>query len=275
VKRDELGEFLRTRRERLRPADVGLPASGGRRATGLRREEVAVLANIGVSWLTRLEQGGANRVSAEVLDGLASALRLSRPEREHLFGLADVHPPAPTVAGQAADRAQRTLVDGLEPNPAYVLDHAWNLVCWNDAEAALFPVLERAADPNLLRLTLETPELRSFMTDWADEIERLVRQFRLHVGQYPSDEAAALVEELRGAHREFADAWAGHDVAAFSPQTRRFVHPTEGELVFDHHRLFLPDHPGWSAVIYTPSAATPTADRFTRVRSRAAAERGA
>ena len=274
MKRDELGEFLRTRRERLRPADVGFPASSGRRTTGLRREEVAVLANIGVSWLTRLEQGRANRVSGEVLDGLASALRLSRSERAHLFGLADVHPPTPTVDGQSADPAQRTLVDGLEPNPAYVLDHAWNLVCWNDAETALFPVLGRAMDPNLLRLTLETPELRSFMTDWADEIERLARQFRLHLGQYPSDEASALAEDLRRDHPEFASAWAGHDVAAFSPQIRRFAHPSEGDLVFDHHRLFLPDHPGWSAVIYTASGRTPTAERFARIRSTHATLRG-
>jgi transcriptional regulator with XRE-family HTH domain len=268
VQHEELGEFLRTRRERLRPDDVGLPASSARRTTGLRREEVAVLANIGVSWLTRLEQGRANRVSGEVLDGLATALRLSRPEREHLFGLADVHPPAPTVDGQAAEPAQRTLVDGLDPNPAYVLDHAWNLVCWNDAEAALFPVLDRASTPNLLRLTLTTANLRAFMTDWSDEVARLARQFRLHLGRYPSDEAAALAEELRGTHPEFAEAWAGHDVAVFSPQTRRFAHPTEGELVFDHHRLFLPDHPGWGAVIYTPSADTSTAERFARIRSR-------
>ncbi|MEQ8841524.1 MAG: helix-turn-helix transcriptional regulator [Acidimicrobiales bacterium] len=261
----ELGDFLRTRRQRLRPEDVGLPTAKGRRTSGLRREEVAVLANIGVSWLTRLEQGRANRVSGEVLDGLATALRLSRPERAHLFGLADVRPPSPIVAGQAAEPAQRVLVDGLEPNPAYVLDHVWNLVCWNRAEAALFPVLDEATDPNLLRLTLETPSLRGFMTDWSDELARLTRQFRLHLGQYPSDEAIGLVDELRRDHPEFAEAWAGHDVDVFSPQTRRFAHEIEGELVFDHHRLNLPDHPGWSTVIYTPTSGTTTAARFARV----------
>lgn len=263
----ELGEFLRTRRARLRPDDVGLPPSSGRRTTGLRREEVAVLANIGVSWLTRLEQGRANRVSAEVLDGLASALRLSRVERTHLFGLAEVPPPTPAVAGQIADAAQRTLVDGLAPNPAYVLDHAWNLVCWNAAEAALFPVLDRVDQPNLLRLTLDTPALRSFMTDWSAEVGRLARQFRLHLGQFPSDEAGALAEELRAAHPEFATAWAGHDVDVFSPQTRRFAHADEGLLVFDHHRLGLPDHPGWTVVIYTPAVGTDTTERFARVRA--------
>ena len=253
MKAVELGDFLRTRRARLRPGDVGLPASTARRTAGLRREEVAVLANIGVSWLTRLEQGRANRVSGEVLDGLATALRLSRPERAHLYDLADVGLPMPSVAGQAADPSQHTLVDGLEPNPAYVLDHAWNLVCWNAAEAALFPVLDSASEPNLLRLTLETPALRTFMTDWPEEIVRLARQFRLHLGQFPSDEASALAEELRSAHPEFDEAWSAHDVAVFSPQTRRFAHATKGELILDHHRLFLPDHPGWSVVIYTPT----------------------
>jgi transcriptional regulator with XRE-family HTH domain len=266
MKAGELADFLRSRRARLRPEDVGLPTSTGRRTKGLRREEVAVLANIGVSWLTRLEQGRANRVSAEVLDGLATALRLSVPERLHLFGLADVRPPSLPVVGQAADASQRTLVDGLEPNPAYILDHAWNLVCWNAAEAALFPVLDAAADPNLLRLTLETVALRSFMTDWSDEVVRLARQFRLHVGQFPSDEAAALVDELRTDHPEFAEAWGRHDVAVFSSQTRRFAHATVGELAFDHHRLSLPDHPGWSAVIYTPADDTVTAARFARLR---------
>lgn len=265
VKAAELADFLRTRRERLAPSEVGLPTSAGRRAQGLRREEVAVLANIGVSWLTRLEQGRANRVSGEVLDGLAVALRLSRPERAHLFGLAGVRLPSPAIAGRSTDPSQQTLVDGLQPNPAYVLDHAWNLVCWNAAEAALFPVLDRVDQPNLLRLTLEAPELRHFMTDWPDELERLTRQYRLHLGQYPSDEASALVDELRARHPDFAEAWGEHDVAVFSPQIRRFAHPSEGALVFDHHRLNLPDHPGWSVVIYTPTPDTPTGERLGRL----------
>lgn len=250
----ELGTFLRSRRERLRPGDVGLPPGSGRRAAGLRREEVAVLSGVGVSWLTRLEQGRANRVSAEVLDGLATALRLSPPERAHLYDLADVHPPAPTVAGQQGDETQRILVDGLAPNPAYVLDHAWNLVCWNRPQASLFPVIEATTgSPNLLRLTLETESLRTFMRDWGDEVRRLASQFRLHLGRYPSDEGSALVDELRGAHPPFDTAWRAQDVAVFSPKVRRFGPPGQPERVLHHHRLMLPDHPGWSVVIYTPA----------------------
>lgn len=249
---EALGTFLRSRRERLAPEQVGLPVGGGRRAAGLRREEVAVLSGVGVSWLTRLEQGRANRVSADVLDGLAAALRLTIAERLHLFDLADVHPPAPPVSGQVGDDAQRVLVDGLDPNPAYVLDHAWNLVCWNGSQAALFPVVEATPTPNLLRLTLETPELRTFMTDWVEEVGRLASQFRLHLGRFPSEEGAALVDELRSAHPEFATAWRAQDVAVFSPKIRRF-RSAAGDRAYHHHRLALPDHPGWTVVIYTPA----------------------
>ncbi|MDW3220277.1 MAG: helix-turn-helix transcriptional regulator [Acidimicrobiales bacterium] len=253
MRSDELGDFLRSRRERLRPADVGLPPGSGRRAEGLRREEVAVLSGVGVSWLTRLEQGRANRVSADVLDGLAGALRLTAPERAHLYDLADLHPPAPVVAGQVGDESQQVLVRGLHPNPAYVLDHAWNLVCWNRAQAELFPVIEeRASPPNLLRLTLETESLRTFMTDWDDEVRRLASQFRLHLGRFPSDEGRALVDELRADHPAFDAAWRAREVAVFSPKVRRFDHPTTGEVALHHHRLALPDHPGWTVVVYTP-----------------------
>lgn len=260
---EELGDFLRSRRERLTPESVGLPATAGRRAAGLRREEVAVLAGVGVSWLTRLEQGRANRVSAEVLEGIAGALRLSGPERTHLFTLAGVRAPAPNVGLGPASAAHHRLVDGLHPNPAYVLDPAWNLACWNAAESALFPVLQSSpSDANLLRLLLETPELRRFMSDWAAEINRLTREFRLHVSQFPNEHALDLANDLRADHPEFAEAWERHDVAVFSPQTRSFRHDELGALVFDHHRLSLPDHPGWTVVLYTPEPGTPTAARF-------------
>ncbi len=211
-----------------------------------------MLSGVGLSWLTRLEQGRANSVSAEVLEGLAVALRLSGPERLHLYDLADVHPPADGVGGQVADEMQRILVDSLEPNPAYVLDHTWNLVCWNRPQAELFPVIETVdGPPNLLRLTLKTDALRLFMTDWQEEVSRLASQFRLHLGRFPSEEGGALVGELRAAHPEFAAAWRAQDVAVFSPKIRRFSSGA-GEAAYHHHRLALPDHPGWSAVIYTP-----------------------
>lgn len=225
-----------------------------------------MLANIGVSWLTRLEQGRANRVSAEVLGSIADALRLSDVERVHLHALAGVRSPAARIESRPSDAAPRLLVDGLDPNPAYVLDHAWNLVRWNSAEAALFPVLDRVeSSANLLALTLETPELRVFMEDWPEEVARLTQQFRHHLTQYPSDEGDRVVASMRERHGEFEAAWSGHDVARFAPRTRRFLHATVGPLSFDHHRLVLPDHPGWTVVIYTPGDLG-TRDRFAAVR---------
>lgn len=251
MKADELGDFLRTRRARLEPADVGLPGGLNRRTAGLRREEVAVLAGVGVSWLTRLEQGRANRVSAEVLTGLAAALRLSGTERAHLFSLAGLR-----LAAQAnetnASESHRRLVDGLNPNPAYLLDHHWDLVVWNQAEEDLFPVLQSAGPtPNLLRLFLEHEELQTFIDDWPLEVERLTRQFRAHITNFPSDTLHQLSVELRANHRAFSEAWDRHDVAPLVPHTRMINHPS-GRLSFDQHRLALPDHPGWQLVLFLP-----------------------
>lgn len=251
----ELGDFLRTRRERLDPAAVGLPRGSNRRTPGLRREEVAVLAGVGASWLTRLEQGRANRVSAEVLGGLASALRLSGTERTHLFSLAGVRLAA-TAVDTSPNESHRRLVDGLDPNPAYLLDHHWDLVAWNQSEEGLFPLLKNSGpNPNLLRLFLEHDELREFIDDWPLEVERLTRHFRLHIAEFPSQTLSDLSNELRSNHRTFSDAWDRHDVAPLAPHIRVINHPS-GRLSFDQHRLTLPDHPGWQLVLFIPITAS-------------------
>jgi len=250
----ELGDFLRTRRERLDPAAVGIPRGSNRRTPGLRREEVAVLAGLGVSWLTRLEQGRANRVSAEVLHGLATALRFSGTERAHLFSLAGVRLAAEAI-DSSPNESHRRLVDGLNPNPAYLLDHHWELVAWNDSEENLFPVLKNAGpNPNLLRLFLEHAELQNFIDDWPVEVERLTRQFRAHLAQFPSETLEQLAVELRADHKVFSEAWERHDVAPLAPKIRVINHPS-GQLSFDQHRLSLPDHPGWQLVLFIPIAA--------------------
>jgi len=253
----ELGAFLRSRRERLAPATVGFPTStSSRRTPGLRREELAVLAGIGVSWLIRLEQGGANRVSAEVLNGLASALQLSPVERAHLFSLAGVHL-REAVDGTAVSEVHLRLVEGLNPNPAYLLDHHWNLVTWNQAEEDLFPLLadpDTGPRPNLLRLFLEQEVLRSSIDDWPLEIERLTQQFRSHLAMFPSPILDDLVSRLLKAHPEFDQAWSRHDVAPLAPHLRVINHPVGPGGVeqqrFEQHRLGLPDQPGWQLVLF-------------------------
>jgi transcriptional regulator with XRE-family HTH domain len=253
MERRDLGDFLRSRRERLDPAAIGLPATSTRRAPGLRREEVAVLAGIGVSWLTRIEQGRAHSVSSEVLGALADTLRLSPAERDHLFRLAGVH--LPVAAADGLDPSHRRLVDGLAPNPAYLLDPLWNVVLWNEPEAELFPLLRTFGPterPNLLQLFLEHPDLRVTVADWDDEVRRLVRQFRAHATTYPSGELSALIERLQGDHPAFASAWGRRDVEPLTPHGRMIRHG-EGIRAYDQHRLPLPDHPGWLLVLFIPT----------------------
>lgn len=251
MERRELGEFLRSRRERLDPASIGLPVMSSRRAPGLRREEVAVLAGVGVSWLTRIEQGRAGSVSAEVLGALADALRLSPAERHHVFRLAGVH--LPMAAADGLDPSHRRLIDGLAPNPAYLLDPLWNVVLWNEPEAELFPLLRTMTGqrPNLLRLFCNHPDLPATVVDWEDEVWRLVRQFRAHATAYPSEALTALIEELK-ADPAFSSAWNRQDVQPLAPHVRMIRHRC-GVRTFDQHRLPLPDRPGWLVVVFIPS----------------------
>src|SRR5689334_16261827 len=159
----ELGEFLKSRRARVDPTTAGF-STERRRTPGLRREELASLAGVTVSWLTKLEQGSAHSVSADVLGALARGLHLTDAERAHLFHLAGYR-----VDGAAGDAevtpALRVLLDELEPNPAYLLDRCWNIVAWNDAEARLFPPLatSRHDRPNLLKLVFLDADLAALM----------------------------------------------------------------------------------------------------------------
>ena len=254
----ELGEFLRSRRARVDPVSAGFPADR-RRTTGLRREELASIAGVTVSWVAKLEQGEAHAVSAGVLASLARALRLSDSERSHLFALAGLRVDEPPRADEQVTPALRTLLQELEPNPAYLLDRCWNIVAWNDAEAALFPGLSTVTDepPNLLELVFLDEDLGKLMADHDEELVRLVSQFRLHCTDWPDDpQIAALVSRLRSASPRFAELWDAKDVAPFVTTRRVFDHARAGRLELDHHRLAVLDQPGMQLVVYTPSPGT-------------------
>jgi transcriptional regulator with XRE-family HTH domain len=266
MRQRELGEFLRSRRERTDPAAVGFPVTDRRRTPGLRREELAALAGVAVSWLTKLEQGRARSVSADVLDALAGALALDDAERAHLFALAglrfDAGAPTATVTP-----AMRRLLDDLDPDPAYILDDGWNIVAWNRAEAALFGGLEAAAaggPPNLLELTFTDDDLAAMMADHDAELARLVSQFRLHRTDWPSSQLDDLVARLQTTSPRFAQLWSARDVAPFETTRRVFDHPVAGRLELDHHRLAVLDQPGSQLVVYTSAPGTDSADALAR-----------
>lgn len=253
MRASELGGFLRSRRARVDPVAAGFPASR-RRTPGLRREELAVLAGVTVSWLAKLEQGQAHAVSAGVLAALSRALGLDAAEHRHLFALAGLAAAddAPPPGGEVTP-ALRTLLDELEPNPAYLLDRRWDIVAWNAAEAALFPKLADLPPPrNLLELVFLDADLGRLMADHDEEMVRLVSQFRLHHGDWSHDAAIAdLVARLRSRSPRFDALWGARDVAPFATTRRRFHHPT-GLRQFDHHRLAVLDQPGMQLVVYVP-----------------------
>jgi len=223
------------------------------------------MAGVAVSWLARLEQGRAHSVSPEVLAALASALRLDDVERAHLFALGGFVVARAGAPRVAVTTALRSVLDALEPNPAYLLDRAWNIVAWNGAEAALFPGLLRFGEsvPNLLELIFGDEDLARLMVDHAEEQVRLVAQFRVHCTDWPDDsELAALVASLLATSPEFATLWAAEDVAPFVTTRRVFDHPRAGRLEFDHHRFAALDQVGTQLVVYTPIAGSDSAERL-------------
>ncbi|TWV53639.1 helix-turn-helix domain-containing protein [Streptomyces misionensis] len=250
--RRELGAFLRSRRERLTPRDVGLPDGPGRRTPGLRRAEVAELAGISLSWYTWLEQGRV-RTSEQVLRAVARVLRLDGAERAHVLSfVADDSPPdAPTWVSPNL----LSLVRALSPHPAVVLDPHWDLLAWNAGYAALLtdPARLRPGQRNLLWLVFRWPPARTLLADWERDARALLGQFRSRAARRPQDARfAELVEELRCD----ADAARWYDLretAAFQPSVRCFRHPTAGELRLRYVKLAAVEEPGHHLLAYLPA----------------------
>ncbi|MFG1818599.1 helix-turn-helix transcriptional regulator [Kribbella sp. NPDC049174] len=253
--RPQLGEFLQTRRARVRPEDVGLPPGRDRRVAGLRREEVALLANVSVDYYIRLEQGRADNASDAVLTAVADALRLTEAEREHLLSLAGPapHPRAP----RAVVRPQlEALISALRDVPAIVVDRLSNVLSWNPGAAAVvadFAALE-PAERNLVRLYFLDPAARTFYEDWEAVAWAAVAHLRRASAEYTTDpELATLVDDLTAASPEFARLWTTHDVAAPAHCPKVLHHPTAGRLTFSLESLQLPGDDGQYVMTYTPA----------------------
>ncbi|WP_016701081.1 helix-turn-helix transcriptional regulator [Actinoalloteichus spitiensis] len=265
-RRAQLRDFLRSRRARVSPERVGLPAGPRRRTPGLRREELAVLAGVGVSWYTWLEQGRAIRVSGQVLDAISSALLLDETERHHLYLLAGLNPPAvpSATAPSPATPELRRLVDAWLPNPAHILDRHWNFVLVNEAAAAVFGY--PGADGNCLRSFFTDPGYRTGSRHWDDTAAGIVAEFRADAARFPDDPVfPALVERLRSDSPEFATLWSRHDVRVGTHGVKEFHHAEAGRLVFEHSVLRFPDRPELRLVLHLPDPATGTRDTLERL----------
>jgi transcriptional regulator with XRE-family HTH domain len=274
----DLGSFLRSRRARLRPADVGLPEYGGRRRVlGLRREELARLAGISPGYYTRLEQGQTPRVSDHVLKAVGAALRLDETERSHLRAL--VRPPRTTEPGAESVRpALRTLLDSLGATPALVLGRHADILAWNPVGHALMAGhLPFDESPNAARLVFLDPAARRLFGDgWARKCRDTVADLRLIAGRRPDDPVlAALIAELTEHSVEFSALWRAHPVALCASHTRHYRHPSAGPLTLTHQLLDLGDGSGQRLVLYAAEPGSPSAAALARLmRDVTAADRG-
>jgi len=267
--RGELAAFLRARRNALTPAEVGLPTGRSRRTPGLRREEIAMLAGVSVTWYTWLEQGRRINVSTDVLEALARALRLDDAERQHLLTLA-VRAPA-AHADNVADvpDALVRLITSMEPAPAYVLGPRWEFLAWNRPQARLYPVIERLddAERNLLWAMFAEPSVRPLLDDWPAQARRILAEFRAGTAALRDDpQVTTLVDRLRDASREFADWWPQLDVAQFQTRLRRYHHPRAGELVFEYQQLTPSEWPSLRVVCQLPLPGDDSAERLAAWR---------
>lgn len=272
---EQIKEFLTSRRAKVTPEDVGLPVAGGnRRVPGLRREEVAVLANVSLEYYTRIERGTATGVSETVLDAIAHALQLSDAERTHLLDLMRADRRTTPRRRQPAPR-QRVrnsvvhLLEGMPRTPAVVHDHRLNILADNPLGRALFDPLY--ADPvrpaNYARFLFLDRHARDFWVDWNDAADNTVAILRGNAGTNPHDTTLnELIGELSTRSHEFATRWAAHDVRRHTTTHLEIHHPEVGRLELDKEVLDLPD-PGQSLAAYVARPGSHTADSLDLLAS--------
>ncbi|MGW1184690.1 helix-turn-helix transcriptional regulator [Streptomyces drozdowiczii] len=274
----ELGDFLRSRRARISPEDVGLNSYGRRRVPGLRREEVAQLAGVSVDYYIRLEQGRGPSVSDAVLDAIARVLRLDETEHAHLRTVA--RPKARKASAPSVRRVRpglRLLLDLFDRAPAFVLGRRMDVLAWNALGDALNGFSRMpAGERNMPRQAFLAPGARELYPDWPAVAAETVAHLRLDAGLHPDDkELAALVGELSVKSEDFRRLWADHQVKAKTYGVKRMVHPVVGELTLPYETLAVPGEPELSLVVYTPEPGSGTAERVALLASWSADERDA
>lgn len=252
--RSEFGDFLRSRREKLSPESVGLNNGRRRRTPGLRREEVAELAGIGVDWYVRLEQGRTVSPSDTTLEALARALRLGKVEAAHLRALARSGDRQPFTRERVPEPIAN-LIATLEL-PAYVTGRRWDLLAWNAAAADLLGFERLAeADRNILVFMFIEPDSRRlFGGNWTGEARRMIALFRATHDLYADDPAfVELVERLRAHSAEFAKWWSAHDIRGGASGQKVLIHPARGAHRYDYATFQANDDPALKLAIYTPA----------------------
>jgi len=263
--RQELAEFLRTRRERISPESVGLPTGARRRTPGLRREEVAALSGVGVTWYTWLEQGREIGVSSTFLDNLSRALQLDAAERHHLFLLTLQRPPVePGKTWCQVPSLVKRLMNDLTTRPSYVLNLRWDVLAWNDAAARVFGFDRQPAEyRNLLWMLFTYAGLRRVIADWPIQAPRILSSFRRDYARADDDPAIGnLVKELTAHSSEFRQWWHRHEVDAPCQGIRALELDGLGKIGFEHTSLIVDEGRHLRLVVYAVQEGNPQAGAF-------------
>jgi transcriptional regulator with XRE-family HTH domain len=280
--RSDIREFLATRRAKITPQQVGLPAGAGRRRVpGLRREEVAVLAGVSPEWYGRLEKGHIGGVSDAVLDAVAQALRLDEAEREHLYDLARAARPAKAMRRRAAPAVRPSVVrilNAMTTAPALVRNGRLDILAINPLGRALYaPAFENSTSrANLARFNFLDPRSRDFYPEWDEAANTSVALLRTEAGRDPYNrELTDLVGELATLSEEFRSRWAAHNVRLHRTGVKHFRHPVVGLLDLSFDALELPGEPGLTLTAYTAAPASAAEDALALLASWSATEHDA
>jgi hypothetical protein len=234
----ELGDFLKTRRAKILPSQVGLPEGTRRRTPGLRREEVSLLSGIGLTWYTWLEQGRPIQISSQVLESLARTFMLDRLETIHLYTLAKQAPPTsfPNYNDTVNPMLQH-VIDNIEFSPATILDARWNVIAWNNAAAKIIFDYSKinVSDRNLMKIMFTNEDYKKIVADWESAAQLMIAKFRLTYGKLVEDPwTENLINELKSESIEFNSWWQMYNVKTEDEIIKTINHPSLEELKFEY-----------------------------------------
>jgi transcriptional regulator with XRE-family HTH domain len=277
--RDDVRDFLSSRRARLTPERVGLPAYGGnRRVPGLRREEVAMLAGMSVDYYIRLERGNLSGASDSLLESLSRALQLDEAEHDHLMDLSRRANTAsrsrrPSRSARSVPPTVQRVLDAITDAPAWVRNARHDVLAANDLGRALYaPLMQSPVRPlNTARFLFLDPASRSFFRDWARSADDVTGMLRTEAGRHPYDrDLSDLIGELSTRSEEFATRWARHEVRFHREGSKRLHHPVVGDLDLDYLAMDLAEQDDLRLMVYTAAPGTPSADGLAMLATWAA-----
>ncbi|WPC42189.1 helix-turn-helix transcriptional regulator [Clostridium sp. JS66] len=258
----ELGDFLRTRRGKISPLEVGLSPGLRRRTPGLRREEVAALAGVGLTWYTWLEQGRQINVSVEVLESLARVLKLDQQERIHLYTLANRVPPVDVYLYQESEVSMlQHVLDNLTISPSFIMDSRWNIILWNKAAEVVFGNFDKIneCERNMVYMMFKNDNYKQLFIDWDLHAQGMLARFRSTTVEYVDEPwFVKFIEELREKSEEFNLWWSKHDVQTDNGVYKKIRHPIAEEMIFEFCSFNVCDKSNLKLIVNTPLLGTDT-----------------